>query len=160
VFFARPSAGVWHHYAFVLDTTASAAQQITPYVDGKAVTYTKLDSGTGAGNFANSSLYLMSRAAAGLYGAGDLDEVAKYEWALDGNGSFETSTGTTPTASRVYTAGGPVVVGLRVTDNGGGAGTTTRTVTIEGEAPPEEEITSNYSPTVLDTAGLIDYWRL
>jgi PKD repeat protein len=215
VFFARPSAGAWHHYAFVLDTAAPAAQQITPYVDGKAVSYTKLDSGTGAGNFANSSLYLMSRAAAGLYGAGDLDEVAiyeraldagtidehfnsesankrpqasftaplsakvgetvtfdasaskdpdgtiaGYEWDLDGNGSFETSTGTTPTASHVYTAGGPVVVGLRVTDNGGGAGTTTRTVTIEGEAPPEEEVTSNYSPTVLDTAGLIDYWRL
>jgi len=215
VFFARPSAGVWHHYAFVLDTTAPAAQQITPYVDGKAVSYTKLDSGTGAGNFANSNLYLMSRAASGLFGAGDLDEVAiyekaldagtidehfnsesankrpqasftaplsakvgetvnfdasaskdtdgtiaKYEWDLDGNGSFETSTGTTPTTSHVYTAGGPVVVGLRVTDNGGGAGSTTRTVTIEGEAPPEEEVTSNYSPTVLDTAGLIDYWRL
>jgi PKD repeat protein len=215
VFFARPSAGVWHHYAFVLDTTAPAAQQITPYVDGKAVTYTKLDSGTGAGNFANSSLYLMSRAAAGLFGAGDLDEVAiyeraldagtidehfnsesankrpqasftapltakvgetvnfdasaskdtdgtiaGYEWDLDGNGSFETSTGATPSASRTYTAGGSVVVGLRVTDNAGGVGTTTRTVTVEGENPPEEEIVSNYSPTVLDTAGLIDYWRL
>jgi PKD repeat protein len=215
VFFARPTAGVWHHYAFVLDTAAPAAQQITPYVDGKAVSYTKLDSGTGAGNFANSSLYLMSRAAAGLYGAGDLDEVAiyeraldagtidehfnsesankrpqasftapltakvgetvnfdasaskdpdgtiaKYEWDLDGNGSFETNSGTTPTAGRAYTAGGSVVVGLRVTDNGGGAGTTTRTVTVEGESPPEEEIVSNYSPTVLDTAGLIDYWRL
>jgi PKD repeat protein len=215
VFFARPTAGAWHHYAFVLDTAAPAAQQITPYVDGKAVTYTKLDSGTGAGNFANSSLYLMSRAAAGLYGAGDLDEVAiyeraldagtidehfnsesankrpqasftaplsakvgetvnfdasaskdpdgtiaSYEWDLDGNGSFETTTGTTPSASRAYTAGGSVVVGLRVTDNGGGAGTTTRTVTVEGETPPEEEIVSNYSPTVLDTPGLIDYWRL
>ena len=40
------------------------AQQITPYVDGKAVAYTKLDSGTGAGNFANSTLYFMSRGAA------------------------------------------------------------------------------------------------
>src|SRR6185369_14628500 len=154
VFFARPSAGAWHHYAFVLDTSAPAAQQITPYVDGKPVTYTKLDSGTGAGNFANSNLYLMSRAASGLFGAGDLDEVAlynqaldaetisehfnsetanhrpkasftapltvktgesvtfdasaskdsdgtiaKYQWDLDGNGTFETSTGTTPTVS-------------------------------------------------------------
>ena len=34
VFFARPSAGAWHHYAFVIDTTAPAATQITPYVDG------------------------------------------------------------------------------------------------------------------------------
>jgi len=215
VFFARPSAGVWHHYAFVLDTSAPAAQQITPYVDGKPVTYTKLDSGTGAGNFANSNLYFMSRAASGLFGAGDLDEVAvynqaldaatidehfnsetankrpkpsftapltakvgetvnfdasaskdpdgtitKYEWDLDGNGSFETNTGTTPTASKIYAAGGNVVVGLRVTDNGGATATVTRTVTVEGENPPEEEVFSNYSPTVLDTPGLAHYWRL
>ncbi len=215
VFFARPSAGVWHHYAFVLDTSVAGAQQITPYVDGKPVTYTKADSGTGAGIFANASLYLMSRAAGGLFGAGDLDEVAiydrpldagtvdehfnsesankrpkpsftapltaktgetvnfdasastdpdgtisKYEWDLDGNGSFETDTGTTPTTSRAYPTGGSVVVGLRVTDNGGASATTTRTITIEGESPPEEEIVSNYSPTVLDTPGLAHYWRL
>ena len=39
-------------------------------------------SGTGAGNFANSSLYFMSRAASALFGAGDLDEVALYSGAL------------------------------------------------------------------------------
>ncbi len=215
VFFARPSANAWHHYAFVMDSVAPAAQQIIPYVDGKPVTYTKLDSGTGAGNFANSTLYLMSRAANQLWGPGDLDEVAiydraldaatidehfnsdvanhrpqasftaplsakvgesvgfdasaskdsdgtvvKYEWDLDGNGSFETNTGTTPTASRSYASGGSVVVGLRVTDNEGATGTTTRTVTVEGEEPPEEEVVSNYSPTVLDTPGLAHYWRL
>ena len=38
VVFARPSAGGWHHYALVLDRTAPAATQITPYVDGKSVT--------------------------------------------------------------------------------------------------------------------------
>jgi PKD repeat protein len=215
VFFARPSANVWHHYAFVLDTSAPAAQEITPYVDGKPVSYTKLDSGAGAGNFANSTLYMMSRAANQLWGPGDLDEVAvydraldattidehfnsdsadkrpqasftapltakvgetvsfdasaskdpdgsvvKYEWDLDGNGTFETSTGATPTASHSYAGAGPVVVGLRVTDNEGATGATTRTVTVEGEAPPEEEVVSNYSPTVLDTPGLVHYWRL
>ena len=41
VYFERPSAGAWHHYAIVLDSSAPAAQQITPYVDGKAVAYTK-----------------------------------------------------------------------------------------------------------------------
>ncbi len=34
VFFARPSAGVWHHYAIVLNSAAPAASEITPYVDG------------------------------------------------------------------------------------------------------------------------------
>ena len=65
VFFPRPSAGQWHHYAFVLDATAPAAQQVTPYVDGQPVSYTKTASGTGAGNFANSTLYLMSRGGPG-----------------------------------------------------------------------------------------------
>ena len=63
VFFTRPSAGQWHHYAFVLDSTAAAADQITPYVDGQPVPFTKTASGTGAGTFANSSLNFMSRAA-------------------------------------------------------------------------------------------------
>jgi hypothetical protein len=82
VYFTRPSAGVWHHYAFVLDATAPAATQITPYIDGQPVAYTKGASGTGAGAFANSTLYFMSRAGAALFGAGDLDEVAIYNGAL------------------------------------------------------------------------------
>ena len=61
----------------MLDTSAPATQQITPYVDGAPVPFTKTESGTGAGNFANSSLYFMSRAGASLFGDGDLDEVAR-----------------------------------------------------------------------------------
>ena len=60
----------------------SAATQITPYVDGSPVSYQKLDGGTGAGNFANSVLYFMSRAGQSLFGAGDLDEVAIFNRAL------------------------------------------------------------------------------
>jgi len=55
VFFARPSAGVWHHYAFVLNSAAPAASEITPYVDGVPVSYEKESSGTGAGPFAAST---------------------------------------------------------------------------------------------------------
>ena len=53
-----------------------------PYVDGVPVAYTKGASGTGGGNFANAALYFMSRAGGGLFGAGDLDEVAVYDRAL------------------------------------------------------------------------------
>ncbi len=49
VFFQRPSAGVWHHYAIVMNSAAPAATQITPYVDGAAVSYQKESSNTGAG---------------------------------------------------------------------------------------------------------------
>lgn len=81
--FARPSAGAWHYYAFVLDTTAPGATQVIPYVDGQPISYTKGASGTGSGNFASSSLYLMSRAGSSLFGAGTLDELAIYNGALD-----------------------------------------------------------------------------
>ena len=39
--FTRPSPNQWHHYVFVLDTTAPAATQITPYVDGQPVAYSQ-----------------------------------------------------------------------------------------------------------------------
>jgi PKD repeat protein len=84
--FARPSAGAWHHYAFVLDTTQPGATTITPYVDGQSVSYSNQGySGTGAGNFANSTLYLMSRGGTSLFGSGTLDHVAVYTGALTGN---------------------------------------------------------------------------
>ena len=79
VFFERPSAGAWHYYAFAIDTSAAAETQITPYVDGHAVSYTKSESGTGAGNFADSTLYWMSRDASSLFGAGDMQDLALYE---------------------------------------------------------------------------------
>ena len=80
--FTRPSPNQWHHYVFVLDTTAPAANQITPYVDGQPVAYAKTQSGTGPRVFANSTLYFMSRGGASLFGAGALDEVAIYDGAL------------------------------------------------------------------------------
>jgi YD repeat-containing protein len=189
-YFERPSAGAWHHYTLVLDTTAPAAQQVVPYVDGQPVAYAKTASGTGAGNFANSSLFFMSRNAAALFGNGSLDEVAlynralnaaevgahfdasvnkspvpsfiatpssvaagiqtsldasasadpdgavvKYEWDLDGNGSYETDSGETPTATASYPTAGDVQVGLRTSDDAGATATTTRTVSVFGTLP-------------------------
>ena len=86
-YFTRPSANVWHHYAIVLDTSAAAAQQIAVYVDGSPVSIVKGSSGTGAGNFANSTLYIMARNggslfSSSLFGAGTLDEVAIYNQVL------------------------------------------------------------------------------
>ncbi len=213
VSFTRPSAGVWHHYAFVLDGTAAGASRITPYVDGAPVSYTKLSSGAGTGTFADSTLYFMSRGGASLFGSGDLDELAvydaplssttiadhyeagagppanqaptgafdatparaltgqevdfdasdstdsdgevvKYEWDLDGNGSFETDTGTSPLASRTYTGPGSVPVKLRVTDDGD------ETDEVSHSLRVTEGATSDYADAVLGTASLRHYWRL
>jgi YD repeat-containing protein len=191
VYFARPSAGTWHHYALVFDSTAPAAQQIIPYVDGKPISYEKLNTGIGAGKFANSTLSFMSRNASALFGKGSLDEVSlytralsgteigahfqasrtnklpqasftvspnpvttnaqvsfnasgssdpdgsivKYEWDLDGNGSYETNTGSTPTTTSSYSTDGNRQIGLRVTDNGGAVETTTRTLLVQQNSP-------------------------
>ncbi len=83
VYFERPSAGVWHYYTFVLNTEAPAETEITPYVDGQAVSYTKTESGTGAGAFADSTLYWMSRDASTLFGKGSMQDLALYETALE-----------------------------------------------------------------------------
>ncbi|HKT84134.1 MAG TPA: LamG-like jellyroll fold domain-containing protein, partial [Solirubrobacterales bacterium] len=82
VYFTRPSAGQWHHYAFVLDSSAPASEQVIPYVDGKAIAYEKGASGTGAGPFAKAPLFFMSRAGGALFGAGTLDDVAIYGQSL------------------------------------------------------------------------------
>jgi hypothetical protein len=71
--FTRPSAGTWHLVHLVFNRSGSINKA---YVDGS---FQSLTTGTrtasGVGNFSNSSLYFMSRAASALYAAGTLDEV-------------------------------------------------------------------------------------
>ena len=56
----------------------------------------------------------------------DLDgSITRHEWDLDGDGSFETDSGATPTVTRTYSAPGVVFVALRVTDDLGVVSTTT-----------------------------------
>jgi PKD repeat protein len=114
-FFARPSAEQWHYYAFTFDTTASGADETTPYVDGRAVSYTKSAEGTGAGDFAKAMLYWMSRDASTLFGAGSMQDLALYDTTLSsstigehyelGEGGPEASFTSTPV---VASAGVPV----------------------------------------------------
>jgi subtilisin-like proprotein convertase family protein len=67
--------------------------------------------------------------------------ITRYEWDLDGDGTFETDGGTTPTLSRTFTDRGRYPVGLRVTDNDG------RTDVFQGEVnvthPPTASFTSS-----------------
>jgi PKD repeat protein len=71
--------------------------------------------------------------------------IAKYEWDLDGNGSYETNTGTTAATAKTYAAKGTIVVGLRITDNSGGTATTTRSVVVNNR-PPTASFTVSPSP--------------
>ncbi len=80
--FARPSAGVWHHYVLIMNraTPVNAA-----YVDGVLQSLTtEAHTVYSMGNFDNSTLYFMSRGTTSLFGAGSLDEVRIYNRALSG----------------------------------------------------------------------------
>ena len=71
--FARPSAGTWHLIHLVFNRSGSANKA---YVDGSLQTLTTAThTASSMGNFSNSSLYFMSRAASSLNAAGTLDEV-------------------------------------------------------------------------------------
>ncbi len=211
VFFARPSAGVWHHYAFVLNSGAPAASEITPYVDGQPVSYQKESSGTGAGAFTSSTLYLFSRGGTSLFGSGSLDELAiysgelgastiqeqvnsngpeprpvaqialtpsephagekvtlsgagshyangsivKYEWDLNGDGAYETNTGSTSSASTTFANPGTYTVGLRVTDSDGAVGTTTQQISV-GAFPPTAKVKATPSPALTGQTVTLD----
>lgn len=88
-----------------------------------------------------------------LNGSGSTDPdgtIAKYEWDLDGNGTYETSTGTTASTTKAFTATGTLTLGLRTTDNNGATATTTRSLTVN----------SAYRAAVLGTSGVSDLWRL
>ena len=123
-YFTRPSAGAWHHYAIVMDTQAAAAQQVIPYVDGKPVPFEKLNSGTGAGNFANSTLSFMSRNASALFGKGGLDEVALYKRALTASeieAHYLARTQHNPPAGSFTASPNPAPTGTPVTFDASGS---------------------------------------
>ncbi len=122
IYLQRPSAGAWHHYAFVLDTTAPAASEITPYVDGQKVSFQQEGKGTGGGPFANSTLYLFSRDASSLFGSGYLQDLAIYSGDLSEETIVEhhDANGTDPRPKAAFTATpNPVRPGQSVTFNAG-----------------------------------------
>jgi PKD repeat protein len=56
--------------------------------------------------------------------------IVNYRWDLDGNGSFETNTGATPTANRTFPRPGTFTVGLQVTDSDGATNATTASLVV------------------------------
>ncbi len=83
----------------------------------------------------------------------DIDgTIARYEWDLDNNGVYEVRSSTVKTAYRSFPTHGVRTVRLRVTDNRGATGTTTRTVTVH--RPPVALLTADRAvPNVDDVVG-------
>ena len=60
--------------------------------------------------------------------------LAKFEWDLDGNGTFETNSGTNPRVQRSYGKANIYNVKLRVTDDKGGSTEVLRQLAVTGSA--------------------------
>ncbi len=116
----------------MIDTSAAAGSEITPYVDGSPVSYQQESAAGAQGNFANSTLYLMSRAGSSLYGAGTLDELAIYNQTLSPTTVFAhyhskgVNVALTPSLSVTPS---PAVTGQNVTLDASGSTDTAASIT-------------------------------
>lgn len=72
--FARPSGAAWHHYFVTIDRSQLYGG-IALCIDGVSIAPSAQAGGTPGGNFANSTLYLLSRNNASLWGLGRLQNV-------------------------------------------------------------------------------------
>ncbi|MEP0814828.1 MAG: PKD domain-containing protein [bacterium] len=70
--------------------------------------------------------------------------LSKYEWDSDGNGSFETDTGTTNYLDKTYSTAGYYTIKLRVTDDDGAMAVDDKSLIVRGWG----------SPQTLDSAGV------
>jgi PKD repeat protein len=77
--------------------------------------------------------------------------IVNYSWDLDGNGTFETDTGSTATTSRSYPTPGVYTVRLRVTDDGGATGEAAVILTVENRPPTASFTYSPSSPRMRET---------
>jgi hypothetical protein len=82
--FTRPSAAAWHHYAFRFNRGVAGASVV--WVDGNRVALSTIEAETSlSGNFANSTLYIMSRAGSALFGAGRYADIRIYKGMIQGS---------------------------------------------------------------------------
>ncbi len=86
-------------------------------------------------------------------GSSDPDgTIAKYEWDLDNNGTYEVRSNSVSTAFKAFATPGVHTGKLRVTDNRGKTSTTTRSVTVH--RPPVALLSADRAvPTVGDVVG-------
>jgi PKD repeat protein len=104
---------------------------------------------------ANPATLLVGQAA-GLSAAGSADDdgIAKYEWDLDGNGSYETNTGATPAASASFTALGQKTVRVKVTDIHGATASASTQITVH--RAPDAAFSATPAPAAVGEQVVFD----
>jgi uncharacterized delta-60 repeat protein len=89
-------------------------------------------------------------------GSSDPDgSIIAFEWDLDGDGSYETDTGTDPRAARSYGRSGPVTVRVRVRDDDGASTTSSRVVNVT-DRPPVAALSAAPNPALVGEAVTFD----
>lgn len=83
--------------------------------------------------------------------------ISKYEWDLDGDGTYELTT-EAPTTEKVYTGPVDLTAGLRVTDAAGRSGLATASIKVDGPTPLPP-FTEAITPLVIgDSCGQLLKW--
>jgi hypothetical protein len=77
----------------------------------------------------------------------------RFLWDLDGDGSYETDTGPSEQATKVYTGAGTIVVGLEVIDSDGSIDYTNVPVTVLAPTEPDPE-QDDVTPPVISNASI------
>jgi PKD repeat protein len=95
---------------------------------------------TAAFTFAPSPAFAGEAVTFDASGSSDDEGIAKYEWDLNGDGTFETNGAASPTTTTTFAQPGTVTVRLKVTDGRGVSDVSTRTVTVQTRppAPPKD----------------------
>jgi hypothetical protein len=75
----------------------------------------------------------------------------RYLWDLDGDGTYETDSGASEQATKVYTGAGTIVVGLEVVDSDGSVDYTNVPVTVLAPTEPDPE-QDDVTPPVISNA--------
>ncbi len=109
----RPSAAAWHHYVALIDRGATTNEVSAIYIDGSSQTITYSQNENTTGNFANSTLYFMSRGGASLFGAGRLDELRIADTLRSANW-ITTEYNNQSATSTFYTVGSQESRGIKV----------------------------------------------
>lgn len=109
--------GTWKHVVVVMDTTVAAANQVVPYINGVAASYSKALSNANSNAFGNRAVYIASRAASSVFLSGTIDDVRIYSRALSANDvaalysqSLSTATSILQAPAKTITEVSPLMV--------------------------------------------------